>query len=228
LRFGHPVVAEPLATQTEIADFRAAHGLGASPVLLALPGSRRGEVRRLAPVFGAALQPVLARRPDLRVVVPAATAVAPLVREAVADWPGSPLVLDPGTGDAATAVVHKRAAFGTATVALAASGTVSLELAAADTPMVVAYRLNWLTMQIARRLVRIDTVTLVNLVSETRCVPECLGPECTPDRIAAALLGVMDDPGAQSGAMSLTMDRLGRGGEAPGLRAARAVLSRLP
>ena len=222
---GHPVVAEPRATVSEIAAFRARHDLGDSPVLLVLPGSRRSEVTRLAPIFGAALGPVLGERNDLRVVVPAAAPVAGLVRELTADWPGAPLILDPGATDAQTASADKRAAFATAEAALAASGTVALELAAANTPMVMAYKLKWLTWQIARRMMRIDTGNLVNLVSETRVVPECLGPDCRADLIAARLRRVLAHPGAQKDAMALTMERLGQGGEAPGLRAARAVLA---
>lgn len=224
---GHPVVAEPQATDAEIADFCARHDLGAAPVLLVLPGSRRGEVTRLSPVFGAALATFLAQNPDMRVVVPAAGPVAGLVRDLVADWPGHPLVLDPGDYDVATAQAHKRAAFRTAQVALAASGTVSLELAAADTPMVIAYDFNWLSRQIIKRMMLTDTATLVNLVSETRVVPECLAENCRPDLIAARLSEVLANPQTQTDAMALTMQRLGQGGEAPGLRAARAVLARL-
>ncbi|MCB1363046.1 MAG: lipid-A-disaccharide synthase [Rhodobacteraceae bacterium] len=224
---GHPVVAEARATEAEIAAMRAAFGLGTAPLLLVLPGSRRGEVTRLAPIFGAALRLFLGDRPAMRVLVPAAAPVAPLVRDLVAGWPGEPVVIDPDGFDAPTAQAHKRAAFRGAALALAASGTVSLELAAARTPMLVAYRLNWLTWQIARAMVRLDTVTLVNLVSETRAVPECLGPDCRPDRIAARLAEVEVAPDAQAGAMALTMRRLGEGGEAPGLRAARAVLARM-
>ncbi len=224
---GHPVVAEPVATAQEMAEFRARHGLGAAPVLLVLPGSRRGEVGKLAPVFGAALGPVLAARPDLRLVVPAAAPVAGMVREMTAGWPGAPLILDPSEARADMAQADKRAAFATAELALAASGTVALELAAADTPMVMAYKVNWLTWQLARRMMRIDTANLVNLVSETRVVPECLGPECRPEPITRAVLEALEHPGAQREAMALTMERLGRGGEAPGLRAARAVLARM-
>ncbi|TDK47391.1 lipid-A-disaccharide synthase [Antarcticimicrobium luteum] len=221
---GHPVVAEPVATAQEVDAFRVRHGLGDAPVLLVLPGSRRGEVGKLAPVFGAALAPVLAARPDLRLVVPAAAPVAAMVRQMTADWPGAPLILDPRDTDAAAAQADKRAAFAAASVALAASGTVALELAAADTPMVMAYKVNWLTWQLVRPMMRIDTANLVNLVSETRLVPECLGPDCRPDLIAAAVLGVLERPEAQKEAMALTMERLGLRGEAPGLRAARAVL----
>jgi lipid-A-disaccharide synthase len=202
-------------------------GLGDAPVLLALPGSRRGEVERLTPVFGAALGLFLARHPDMRVVIPAAAPVAEQVRAAVADWPGSPRVIDPAQYPAQEAAAHKRAAFYTAELALAASGTVSLELAAAETPMVIAYNLNWLTTQIAKRMVNLDTVTLVNLVSDTRTVPERLLDDCTPEQIAEALEEVAADPQRQRAAMDQTMQQLGRGGENPGLRAARAVLARM-
>ena len=122
---------------------------------------------------------------------------------------------------------EKRAAFRAADVALAVSGTVSLELAAAGTPMVIAYDMNWLSRQIIGRMVKVDTVTLVNLVSETRAVPEFIGANCLPGPIADGVLRVLDDPGTQQAAMAFTMERLGQGGEAPGLRAARAVLEGL-
>ncbi|WP_424986264.1 lipid-A-disaccharide synthase [Microbulbifer sp. S227A] len=224
---GHPVVAEAEATAEEVSAFRAAFDLGDEKFALVLPGSRRGEVSRLTPVFGRALSRLAQSHPDLRIVVPAAAPVADLVRERVADWPVGTVVVDPRNFSVDEAQAHKRAAFRAAQVALAASGTVSLELAAARTPMVVAYRFNWLSWQIISRMALIDTVTLVNLVSDTRVVPECLGPECLPEPIARALDKVLAEPGTQIEAMELTMQRLGRGGEAPGLRAARAVLARL-
>ncbi len=218
---GHPVVAAPQATQAAAQALRAEHGVGDAPLLLALPGSRRSEVTRLAPVFGAALGQVAAARPGARALLPVAPGLADLVRDAVADWPLPVSVIAPENG------ARKRAAFRAADVALAASGTVSLELAAADTPMVIGYRMNWLTMRIMRRMALVDTVTLVNLVSDTRVVPEFLGADCTAEALAAGLLGVLADPGPQRAACALAMDRLGRGGESPGLRAARAVLDGL-
>ncbi len=225
---GHPVVNEPLATEAEVASFRSAFDLGDAPYLLALPGSRRSEVSRLAPVFGAAVQNFILTHPDMRVVVPAAGPVAQLVRENLQSWPSNTVLVDPNELDKTTAKAHKRAAFAGADLALAASGTVSLELAQAHTPMVIAYTFKWLTWQIIKRMALIDTVTLVNLVSDTRVVPECLGPECQPDQITAQLDAVAAQPNAQLDAMAVTMERLGQGGEAPGLRAARAVLDRLP
>ena len=216
---GHPVVAEPRASASEAQAFRddiAATG----PLILALPGSRRAEVSRLAPVIGAVLAQVQAAHPSARVVLPTLRSVAAMVEDLTADWPIRPLVVE--------APEAKRAAFAAADVAIAASGTVSLELAANGVPMVIAYDMHPLTMWLMRQMAQVDTVTLVTLVSETRAVPEFLGDRCRADLIAPALLGLMQ-PGplrdAQLAAMRLTMDRLGYGGEAPGLRAARSVLS---
>ncbi|MGB1266392.1 MAG: lipid-A-disaccharide synthase, partial [Nereida ignava] len=139
-------------------------------------------------------------------------------------WPVGTVVLDPREFDPALAQAHKRAAFRAADVALAASGTVSLELAANNTPMVIAYDMNWLSRRLIKRMLKIDTVTLVNLVSETRVVPEFLGENCTATQIIPAVETLLNDPTAQKEAMSLTMTRLGRGAEVPGLRAARSAL----
>ncbi|WP_137700578.1 lipid-A-disaccharide synthase [Marimonas lutisalis] len=223
---GHPVVNEPVASDAEVRAFRDAYGL-TGEVLLVLPGSRRGEVERLAQRFGETVARLVAARPGIRVVVPAAAPVAELLAQSVAGWAGDPVLLDPRGQTAESFAAQKRVAFRAADGALAASGTVSLELAAARTPMVIGYDFAWLTWQIMKRMALIDTVTLVNLVSESRVVPEFLGPACQPEAMANALDAMLDDPGAQLAALDLTMERLGRGGEAPGLRAARAVLARM-
>ena len=155
-------------------------------------------------------------------VIPTVRGVGALVRGIVAGWKVAPLVVE--------AAEDRRAAFAAADIALAASGTVSLELAANRVPMVIAHDFNWLTWQMMKRAALIDTVTLVNIVSETRAVPEFLGPACRPGPIADALARLVDDAdarAAQLSAMAVTMDRLGQGGEAPGLRAARSVLAHL-
>ncbi|MGH1414479.1 MAG: lipid-A-disaccharide synthase [Pelagimonas sp.] len=216
---GHPVVTDPIATDQDAQEFRKAHNID-GPLALLLPGSRRSEISRLLPVFEQVVAKLHAARPEMKLVLPAAGNVVETVRAAVQHWPGSPLVIDPRDDDGS----QKRAAFKAADVALAASGTVSLELAAAGTPMVIAYDMSWLSRQIIGRMMLVDTVTLVNLVSETRAVPEFIGKDCLPGPIADAVLHELTQPQAQSEAMELTMQRLGHGGEHPGLRAAKAVL----
>lgn len=223
---GHPVVAEPLATGAAASDFRHIHNIGDAPLVLALPGSRRGEVSRLSDVFGQSLHKLAVTRPEMRVVIPAAAPVAAMVQQQTQGWPGDPIVLDPRGLSQEVAIAEKRAAFAAADVALAASGTVSLELAANTVPMVIAYDMNWLSRKLIAAMLQVDTVTLVNLVSDTRTVPEFLGDACKPDDIARAL-DVALKPGperaAQAAAAEITMELLGRGDEAPGLRAARVV-----
>ena len=217
---GHPVVAEPRASKAEAAAFRETHMIGADqPLALCLPGSRAGEVKRLGKRFDEALMQLRDREPGLRVVLPTVHGVAPMVREMSARWPIAPIVVEHSA--------DKRAAFAAADIALAASGTVSLELAANRVPMVIAYDANFVTWHLIWHLMKIDTVTLVNLVSETRAIPEFLGPDCKPRMISRKMLEVLEQDGArneQMAAMEETMARLGEGGEAPGLRAARSVL----
>jgi lipid-A-disaccharide synthase len=218
---GHPVVAEPVATPQQALAFRAAHGIPEDEALIvALPGSRRSEVSRLIGPFGGALTEVKRFYPGLRVVLPTPSHLAETVRAATQDWPGAPIILP------APDVATRTAAFAAANVALAASGTVSLELAAQMCPMVIAYDMAPLTLWLMRRMARVDTVTLVNLVSETRVVPEFIGRDCRPGPIGLALLDLLEfAESSQNAAMDLTMQRLGRGGEPPGLRAARSVLA---
>lgn len=226
---GHPVVAEPIVDADDATAFRAKHGLtNADPLLLVLPGSRKGEVSRLASVLGQALQPILAKHPKLKVVVPAAGPVAELVTQETRNWPVVPLILDPSGRDLDAVMTEKRAAFAAADFAIAVSGTVALELAAAFTPMVSAYDLNWLSRIIIKRMIKVDTGNLINLVSDTRHVPEFVGAECRADLIAAGLERLIENPQPQLDAMADTMAQLGQGGEDPGLRAARAVLARMP
>lgn len=211
---GHPVVAEPFATEAEIEALRSRFP---GRIMLALPGSRGGEITRLAPRFGQALAQALPA--GMQVLVPTVSAQAETMRGEVARWQVPAHVLEKSA--------DKRAAFAVAELALAASGTVSLELAASATPMVIAYDVNPVSRFLAEKLIRLDTVTLVNLVSGTRAVPEFLGRDCTADRIAAGLKSLLDSPSArtaQLAAMRLALNRLGKGGDAPGLRAAASIL----
>ena len=221
---GHPVVAEPQATVTEALDFRDRHGIGAAPLVLVLPGSRQSEIGSLAARFGETLRLVLAKRPEARLVVPAVAAQAGRLRAAIDGWPGAPLVLEEGALPAS----EKRAAFAAADVALAASGTVSLELAANAVPMVIAYDGNFISRLLMKRLLLIETVSLPNIVTGTRAIPEFLGERCKPAPMAQALLTLLEDNAARAAqleVMAQALDLLGRGGEDPGLRAARSVLT---
>jgi lipid-A-disaccharide synthase len=217
---GHPAI-EMARVPTDPVAFRARHFIPAqAPLLTVLPGSRRGEVERLAPVFGAALGRLVERHTGLRAVVPTVETVGDRVESAVRAWPVPTEVLhDPA---------EKYHAFAASDAALAASGTVAVELAVADLPAVIGYRLNWLSGALARRLVKTKYVSLVNLVLDRPLQAELLLGDCTPRRLAAALERLLDDPAlhaAQIAGCREAVARLSAGDETPSRRAARAILS---
>lgn len=222
---GHPLI-ERLDVLRPAADERLPLGEAPAVEVLVLPGSRRSEVTRLLPVFGETLPLIAAGagRP-VRFVLPAVAHVAPLIREAVAGWPLKPEIVE---GEAA-----KHAAFRRAHAALAASGTVTLELALSGVPTVVAYKVSWLESQV-RHFLTVTTVTYANLILGEHVIPERLQWDCTPEKLAAALLPLLGDTperARQIDAFARLDAAMAIGEETPSGRAARIVLAetaRLP
>ncbi len=185
--------------------------------LLVMPGSRLGEVGRLLPVFEAALRRLPA---DVQPVIALAGPVEDAVRARTAAWPAPPLLLrDAGA---------KRDAMAGCAAGLIKSGTSSLECAAAGLPHVVAYRVNPVTAFLVRRMVRVRFASLVNLLLDREVVPEFIQQDCAPDRLAAAVAGLLDNPGAQREGFAEALALLRpAGGGAPSDAAAAAVLAAL-
>ncbi len=180
---GHPLLER-------LADLRptpqdAVRRESAPPVVLVLPGSRRMELERLGPVFGAAVAQLAARR-EVELVLPTLPRVRGRVEALVAGWAVKPrIITDQG---------EKHAAFRQARAALAASGTVTLELALAGVPTVAAYRVAEWEAKIAPHVIKLITsVILANLVLGENVVPEFLQHDCTPDKLSAALERILDD-----------------------------------
>ncbi|MGZ6009732.1 MAG: lipid-A-disaccharide synthase [Rhizomicrobium sp.] len=216
---GHPVI-ERARMMTGGGELRARLGISAdAPLLAVLPGSRSSEVRFILPVFRDAVAEIAKRVPGLVTVLPTVPHVAARVREATKHWP-APLHIIEGDED-------KYAAFNAADAALAASGTVTTELALARTPMVVAYRVGWLTYALARPLFVLPWFTLVNLLLERGAVPEFLQGAASPQALADAVVRLLTDKNAAD-AQRADLDRaaklLGQGEDAPSLRAARAII----
>ena len=218
---GHPVL-DSGADRGDAVRFRAAHGLGRDDLLISvLPGSRGGEVRRLLPIFGAALRRLEQLIGPFRVAVPTVATVARQCRRSrSAAGPGAPILV--------RRAQDKYDAFAASRAALAASGTVALELAMARLPMVVAYRLNPLTEALLDRVVKVRQVNLVNLLLEQPLVCELLRGACTPERLAAELARLVRDErvrAAHREGYDAAMRRLGAGDRSPSLKAADQVLA---
>lgn len=219
---GHPAI-ERLPEEGSGARFRVARGIAPeTPLLLVLPGSRLNEVKHLVEIFGETVQKLAIEMPELRVVVPTVPHVRELVEKAVKEW-GVPVDLVEGEED-------KRAAFDAATAALAASGTVTLELALARVPMVVAYRAEAVVGWFALSILKIPSVVLVNLILDRPSVQEYLQSRCTADNLFEGLRPLMRDTPERLRALADLDEvraRMGVGGESPSTRAARAVLELL-
>ena len=189
---GHPITEEKQAGKNEVVNLRRELGIEQGAKLLTvLPGSRSGEVEKLGPIFLEVIQLLRAEHPGLKVVIPS---VAARVDQLAAIFRAPDIViLDPRGVSPEVAEARKRACFAASDVALAASGTVSLELAAANTPMVIAYKMHCLTAFIKRRLVRVSSATLVNILTETQEVPEFLLEECIVEKIFPAVKRLLED-----------------------------------
>ena len=219
---GHPVVGRIPAADAG-AEFRKRHAIPPDvPLLGVLPGSRGGEVSRLLQPFGDTIRYLSRDLPDLHIFCATLPHVADLVRAAAANWPGRVIVTEDNA--------EKLAGFAACNAALAASGTVSLELAVCATPHVVAYKVSPLTAMIARRVLKISHVNLVNLILNESLIPELLQQDCTPESLARELGPLLDATKAaerQRAGMRKALQELGAGQTPPGQRAAQAVLALL-
>jgi lipid-A-disaccharide synthase len=190
-----------------------------TPLLALLPGSRTSEIRFILPVFRNAVALLAKRIPGLVTMLPTVPHVADKVSVATADWP-TPLHILENEAD-------KYAAFDAADAALAASGTVTAELALSRTPMVVAYKVGGLTFFLSKFLMTVKHMALINILLDRAAVPEFLQANATPEKLADAVAHLFVDPTArqaQIDAMNEFGRRLGEGDEPPSTRAARVLL----
>ena len=216
---GNPALRADLA-EADGGRFRERLEIGPDePVLLVLPGSRPSEIRRIMPSFEGAVARLKAERPNLHIVVPAADTVRERVVARVAGWPFRAHVTQ---GQA-----EKYDAMRAATVALACSGTVTTELALAECPMVVGYRVDRLTYWAARVMVKLKYATLFNIAAGKEIAPEFLQYDCTPQALATAVGTLLDDGSrreTQIAEQNAALLLMGRGGSDPAETSADTIL----
>jgi lipid-A-disaccharide synthase len=219
---GNPALGAPAGGDPQA--FRDTYGIGAhEPLLLVLPGSRAGEVRRLMGPFGDAVARIKAGRPGLRIALAVAESVSADLADLVRSWAVQPIMI--------RGAQARAAAMRAATVALACSGTVTSELALAGCPMVVAYRLGPFTHKVAQALLRTPYVTLFNVAAGAFVAPERIQGRCTGTILAADLAALLDDPGRrrdQVAAQLAALERLRGGIDDPIGAAADAVVAAIP
>lgn len=229
---GHPVV-ERVAGLPSDAGAKLRSELGIAPnakLLLVAPGSRRSEVLRLGERFRDAARLLTETYPELEIILPVAGAVVEEVRAMAAAWPTKTHTLDPRGLPFEEAERRKFAAFAAADFALAASGTVTLELAAFRVPMVVGYRMPKFNEFILRRIMTVDTGTLVNIITGEKIVPEYWQDDCSGEKLAEGIRRLIENEEArdqQIAGFDLAFEALGESDTPPSKRAAQSVLSAL-
>jgi lipid-A-disaccharide synthase len=215
---GHPLLERTAQLTPSTEDIRRREAK--PPVVLVLPGSRRSEIERLMPVFAATLERLAEKIGAFEAVLPAVSHLEAEIRKRVETWRARPHII--------ISEADKYAAFRRARAALAASGTVTLELALARVPMAVAYKVAWIEAQ-ARHFISVDSIVLPNLILGENVIPEFLQERCEPVGLAETLARLIKG-GLERESQSLEFLRLGQmlrlqPGETPSARAADIVLT---
>lgn len=216
-------VGHPAVERTQSADgaaFKARHKIPEDVTTLGVfMGSRSMEVKHLGKIFKATAAGLARQVDGLHCILPTVPHVAAKVRALAEGWP-TPLTIVEGAEE-------KAGAFAACDVALAASGTISTELAIARVPTVIAYRLGAITAWIGLKILQTDYVTLINIIQDKPVMPEFIQKDCTPENLSGAVIELLqseDARQAQRSEMILALKQMGLGAEAPSLRAAKAIL----
>ena len=222
---GHPIVSELIADEASINKFKKEYSLKEEPIILCLPGSRKSEIDRLMPVFGETLKKFSNVVPNVRFILPSTPDIYEYSKKYLEHMPKDIIFLTPEKIGIKKFLEFKRASFKTSHLALAASGTVSLELAANQTPMVIGYDMNFLSRQIIGLMLKTDSVNLVNLITGNRSIPECIGSNLNSDNLFLEMVRVYSNNQKQINDFKTTMDLLGKNKDPPNVRAANSLLS---
>lgn len=197
---GHPVI-ERGADKGDGQRFRRDNNLSEQTLVLSLlPGSRKNEIKYLLPIFKEAVTQLHCQHKDIFVVIPSVRTVSEKVKEALAGWEIPYLIVE---GEQ-----NRYDAFAASNAALAASGTVSLELAMAGVPHLIAYKFSKLTGYLAKKLLKIRFVNLLNLIADKQVVPELLQDDCTVDNVLKELKSLLEHPHQET---QESLEKLGLG-----------------
>ena len=230
---GHPVVSKKIPAVQDIVVLRKALGIGNNvPIMAVMPGSRRSEIKNNLPIFLDTIKMVAAVYTDLVFVIPAVSEVGELVVSKVSKFREKTglnvfVLSQKSFGIADDFENLKFSLFRTAAIALAASGTVVLELARTGVPMVVGYRAHYINELLIKALVKTEKANLIDIIANSNEIPEFIFSNCTPENLSNAIKVLLNDPTLTAKQLELSrgvMKSLGFGGANPGDRAAESVI----
>jgi len=217
---GHPLMEEAMG-QGSAKAFRKKYGIEKDrEILLVLPGSRRGELSYHLSIFQETTRLLEEQGKKIHIVIPTLDFLIPLIP--TEGW-GGPVTL-------ITEKLDKKNVYAASRLALAASGTIALELGLARVPMIIAYRVNALSSWLARRLVKIHYICMVNILLKRLVIPEFVQEDCRAEILSKALLDLMENESLrekQLAAFEAIEKMLTPPNSKPSAEAAQVVLSLL-
>ncbi|MBI3441368.1 MAG: lipid-A-disaccharide synthase [Proteobacteria bacterium] len=218
---GHPIV-ERVSQRGDGARFRRKYGIKDSqPILCVLPGSRMSELSTLLEIFGEVANIILRKSPDAVIAIPTLPHLRSYVEKFFIGKGINPILTEQEE--------DKFDCFSASTAAIAASGTVSLELAITDTPHIIAYKVNPVTAWVAKRLLKTPYVNLINILLHKHVVPELLQENCDPERLSQELTRLLEKKDARTAQLMdfrEALIQLGLGDiESPSQKAAKTIFS---
>ena len=221
---GHPIISENHVEDKIITEFKKEYCLKDQPIILCLPGSRKSEINRLMPVFGETLKKFSRALPNAKFILVSTPDVYEHSKQYLEFMPQDIIFLSPEKIGMDKYLEFKKASFKLSNLALAASGTVSLELAANNVPMVIGYDMSPFSKVIIGLMLRTDTVTLVNLICGNRNIPECIGSNFNKENLFLEMIRVYSNNRCQITDFSTTMGLLGNTETPPNVRAANSLI----
>ena len=221
---GHPIISENPVEDKIITEFKKEYCLKDQPIILCLPGSRKSEINRLMPVFGETLKKFSRALPNAKFILVSTPDVYEHSKQYLEFMPQDIIILSPEKIGMDKYLEFKKASFKLSNLALAASGTVSLELAANNVPMVIGYDMSPFSKLIIGLMLRTDTVTLVNLICGNRNIPECIGSNFNQENLFLEMVRVYSNNRCQITDFSTTMNLLGNTETPPNVRAANSLI----
>lgn len=218
---GHPII-EDYKIKGNGEKFYKKHKIKATEkVLCIMPGSRVMEVKRLMPIFSAALKIIMFKDVAVRPIIVTVPFLREKINKYAKDLPQNTLIIDSAT--------EKADAFAASKAALAKSGTGTLELSLARVPLVIAYKISWISYQLVRNLIKVKYANLLNLVADREIIPEFIQKKCQAKLLADATLDLLNNETKakkQIDAAHDTLVKLGLGSDIlPSIKAANVVLS---
>ena len=192
---GHPIARQRLPDPNKINFFVSKMNIDLSKKILTfLPGSRKSEIHYMLPIFISVIRRLEDMIDNLEVVIPAPLHISKLVKQKIKKAKINVKVVGEEELTSEDFQSFKYVLFGLSTLAVATSGSVALELARSGTPMITAYRSGYVFEFLLKRFVTISSANLINIISETKTVPEFLFEKCNSDNISEAIFELLNQP----------------------------------